>query len=550
MSSQISRRQMLRFGAGSAGLLIFTPLLASCSTPSTPIGASPTPSTTAAGSAAVPTAGSAAPAGSSTAPASGVGTLRYARTTGPTSLDPQAVIVAGDVYTLNQIFEPLYITDVKGALQPHLATGHTVSADGKTYTFTIRSGVKFSDGTDLTAQDVAFSLLRNRDNKGPLSFLNGVISGAKATSPTEVIVTLKQPWAPLISDISAFANSIVPNKLQGKTAAAFFAAPIGTGPFVLKTWVKGGTVTLARNPTYWKAGLPYLDSVAFSIVSDDNQLVQQLQGGQVDVIDSVPQANVGDVQNSSQLTLINAPQWSVDLLFFNEKVAEFADRHVRRAISHLVNQKQIAKAATFGTAEPANSFFPPSLQYYDGTITTLGYDVAAAKTEMAQSKFPSGFKTEILVPASDQAWNQTAQILQEALKAINIAVTIRSIDTAAYKAAFQKFDYEMMINNAINDISDPDEMASFQIDDVNGGSTSFWTAYHNPAAIKLVQQAEAELDDGKRKALYQQIQQTVADDAPYVPLVYPPVLKATRKTVSGFEVNPAGAVRLENVKVS
>ncbi len=480
-----------------------------------------------------------------------MGTLRYARTTGPTSLDPQAVIVAGDVYTLNQIFEPLYITDVKGALQPHLATGHTVSADGKTYTFAIRSGVKFSDGSDLTAQDVAFSLLRNRDNKGPLSFLNGVISGVKATSPTEVVVTLKQPWAPLISDISAFANSIVPNKLQGKTAAAFFAAPIGTGPFVLKSWVKGGTVTLARNPTYWKAGLPYLDSVAFSIVSDDNQLVQQLQGGQVDVIDSVPQANVGDVQNSSQLTLVNAPQWSVDLLFFNEKVAEFADRHVRRAISHLVNQKQIAQAATFGTAEPADSFFPPSLQYYDGTITTLDYDVAAAKAEMAKStSFSAGFKTEILVPASDQSWNQTAQILQEALKAINITVAIRSIDTAAYKAAFQKFDYEMMINNAINDISDPDEMASFQIDDVNGGSTSFWTAYHNPAAIKLVQQAEAELDDSKRKALYRQIQQTVADDAPYVPLVYPPVLKATRKSVTGFEVNPAGAVRLENVKLS
>lgn len=143
-----------------------------------------------------------------------------------------------------------------------------------------------------------------------------------------------------------------------------------------------------------------------------------------------------------------------------------------------------------------------------------------------------------------------AQILQEALKSINITVKIRSIETAAYKAAFLKFDYEMMINNAVNDISDPDEMASFQIDDVNGGSTSFWTAYHNPVAIALVTKAQAELDDTKRKALYRQIQQTVADDAPYVPLVYPPALKALSTKVSGFQVNPAGAVRLENVKVS
>ncbi len=570
MTTNISRRQLLRFGVGSAGLLIITPLVAACSTPSTPIGSTATPTapgsptaavspTAAASSPAAGTAGS-APAGStalgatvgSAAPTSGGGgTLKYARTTGPTNLDPQAVIVSGDVYTLNQIFEPLYITDVKGALQPHLATGHTVSADGKTYTFAIRGGVKFSDGSAMTADDVAFSLLRNRDNKGPLSFLNGVIANAKATSPSEVVVTLKQPWAPLVSDISAFANSIVPNKLQGKTAAAFFAAPVGTGPFVLKSWVKGGTVVLARNPHYWQPGLPYLDAVSFSIVSDDNQLVQQLQGGQVDVIDSVPQANVGDVKSSSKLALVDAPQWSVDLLFFNEKVPQFADRHVRRAISHLVNRRQISQAATFGTAPPADSFFPPSLQYYDGTITILDYDVAAAKAEMAKSaSFSAGFSTEILVPSSDQAWNQTAQILQEALKAINITVKIRSIDTAAYKAAFTKFDYEMMINNAINDISDPDEMASFQIDDVNGGSTSFWTAYHNPAAIKLVGQAEAELDDAKRKSLYKQIQQIVADDSPYVPLTYPPVLKATSATVTGFVVNPAGAVRLENVKVS
>lgn len=563
----LSRRSVLRFGIGSAGLLILGPLAAACSTPSTTISQSSSAAATSAASTATSAASTATsaggavasatpgsvsePGGSSIAPGSGgSGTLKYARTTGPTNLDPAAVIVSGDVYTLDQIFEPLYVTDVTGALQPHLATGHTVSADGKTYTFTLRDGVKFSDGSAMTSADVAFSLLRNRDGKGPLSFLNGVITGVTAPSPTQVVVKLKQPWAPLISDISAFANAIVPNKLQGRTAAQFFAAPVGTGPFVVTSWTKGGTVVLGRNPHYWKPGLPYLQSVELSIVSDDNQLVQQLQGGQVDVIDSVPQANVQDIKGNAQLALVNAPQWSVDLLFFNEKVAKFADRHVRRAISHLVNQKNIAQAATFGTAQPADSFFPPSLQYYDGSIKVLGYDVAAAKAEMAQSKFAGGFTTELLIPASNQSWNQIAQILQESLKAINITVKLRSIETAAYKAAFAKFDYEMMINNAINDISDPDEMASFQIDDVNGGSTSFWTGYHNPAAIALVGKAEAELDDAKRKALYAQIQQTVADDAPYVPLVYPPALKATSAKVTGFEVNPAGAVRLENVKLS
>ncbi len=542
----IPRRTLLS-GLGVAGLLG----VAACSTPAS----TPSPITSA-GSAGASTSGAASadPSGSAAASTSAAANptgkvLRYARTTGPTSLDPQETIVAGDVYTLNQIFEPLYITDVTGNLQPHLATGHTVSADGKTYTFALRTGVTFSDGKAMTAADVVYSLLRNRDGKGPLSFLDGVIKTATAKDDHTVTVVLTQAWAPFVSDISVFANSIVPAELGGKTPAAFFAAPVGTGPFVLSSWVKGGTVTLAANPTYWK-GKPALGGVAFSVVTDDNTLVEQLQAGQVDVIDSVPSASVALVSGNSTLKLVKADQWSVDLLLFNEKVPQYADRHVRRAISHLVDRQRISKATTAGTATPAGSFFPPSLQYYDGSVTVLGYDLAAAKAELAQSAYPTGFKTSILVPSSNQAWNETAQILQASLAQIGITVTINSLETAAYKAAFEGFDDEMFINNAINDISDPDEMASFQIDDVHGGSTSFWTGYHNPAAIKLVYAAEAELAPAKRKALYAQIQQIVADDAPYVPLTYPPAVKATRSTVTGFQVNPAGAVRLEDVTLT
>jgi peptide/nickel transport system substrate-binding protein len=417
------------------------------------------------------------------------------------------------------------------------------------YVIPLRTGVMFSDGSAMTAADVAFSLLRNKNGNGPLSFLNGVIKTVTATDAHTVTVALTQPWAPFVSDISVFANSVVPADLQGKKAAEFFTAPIGTGPYVLKSWVRGGTVTLAPNPHYW-GGTPKNDGVVFTIVADDNTLVEQLQARQVDIVDSVPAASVSLVSSNSSLKLVKADQWSVDLLLFNEKVKYYADRHVRRAISHAVNRSQISKATTNGTAQPAGSFFPPSLQYYDGNIDVLGYDLAAAKAELAQSAYPKGFSTSILVPSSDQAWYETAQILQASLAEIGIKVTVNSRETAAYKAAFEAFDDEMFINNAINDISDPDEMASFQIDDVHGGSTSFWTGYHNEAAIKLVYAAEAELDDTKRKALYAQIQQIVADDAPYVPLTYPPALKATSSSVTGFAVNPAGAVRLETVSVA
>jgi peptide/nickel transport system substrate-binding protein len=479
----ISRRRILQLSAGGAGLAAIGPLLAACSA----------------------SGGSPAASGSSTGAPKKGGTLRYARTTGPTSLDPHDTILAGDVYTLNQIFEPLYITAVDGSLQPHLATGHTLSADGKTYTFTIRPNVTFSDGSPLTSADVVYSLKRAQSSNGPLAFLDAVISSITASGSSKIVVQLKQPWSPFVSDISAFSNSIVPNNLQGKPAAEFFTKPVGTGPFTLQTWVKGGTVTLAANPKYWNTSGPYLNKVTFTVVEDENQLVQQLQAGQVDVIDEVPAANVTSLSAASGVSVLKSPQWSVDLLLLNAQFKPFKDLHVRRAVAHAVNRAQIVKATTFGTAEVGGSFFPSSLQYYDAKTSVLSYNLTAAKTELAQSAYPHGFSAQLLVPSADQAWNQAAQIIQASLKQIDVTITIRSIEEAAFKAAFQKFDFDLFIDNAINDISDPDEMASFELDETEGGSNSYWTHYNDPATTALVRQAETESDSAKRQALYSQI---------------------------------------------
>ncbi|MGB8180659.1 MAG: ABC transporter substrate-binding protein, partial [Acidimicrobiales bacterium] len=200
------------------------------------------------------------------------GTLTFGRNTGPTQLDPANSIVEGDVYTLDKIFEPLYITSPAGDLTPWLAESHSVSADGKTWTFKLRPGVEFSDGKALTADDVVFSINRARkDANGPLSFLDSAIKTITATNASTVTFELTQVWAPFLSDISVFANAILPNNFGGKSEAAFFAKPVGTGPFLLESFVKGGNVTLKKNPKYWQKGKPYLDEVNFTYVSSDNQ---------------------------------------------------------------------------------------------------------------------------------------------------------------------------------------------------------------------------------------------------------------------------------------
>ena len=523
-----SRREMLRFGVVGASVIGASPLLYNSSAAAASV-------TSRKSGGAKPKLG---------------GTLNFGRQTGPTQLDPANSIVEGDVYTLDKIFEPLYITSPQGTLTPWLAQGHTVSSDGKTWAFSLRPGVRFSDGKPVTSADVVFSIHRAAtDVDGPLSFLDFAIKSYKATDSRTVTFQLSQPWAPFLSDISVFANAILPNNFGGQSESAFFANPIGTGPFVLKSFVKGGNAVLAKNKNYWQPGKPYLDEVNFSYISDDNQRVLQLKSGEVQVISAVPPAQVSALKADPALVLEAFGSWAVDLLFFNEKIPQFKDRHVRRAINHAINIEQLAKVTTFGTAEPGNSFFPPSLQYH-AKVPTLGYSLAAAKAELAQSAYPHGFSTAILVPSGNTQYVEAATIIQQELKPLNINVSIRQLDDAAYTAAFEAFNYEAMINGATNDISDPDEMASFQVDVQDGGSHSFWTYYDDPKAIALVRQAETQFDSAKRAALYEKIQALVAQDAPYVALDYPPNIYAWQPTLHGFAVNPGGAYRLEDVWLS
>ncbi len=534
----LSRRDLLRYSGQGSAAIVLGGVLAACGSSG---GSSSKPGVSSSGS------GSPSPTTSAGTPKRG-GTLTFARSVAPTQLDPANSIIAGDVYTLDKVFEPLFVTNTAGQLVPWLAQSYTASADHLTWTFQLRPGVKFSDGTPLTAADVAFSLEREAANSsGPLSFLDFAIKKVTTKGSSTVVITLSQPWAPFLSDISVFANAIVPRNFGGKPAAAFFAKPVGTGPFLLDGWSADSNLTLKRNPGYWQPGKPYLDAVTINYVSDDNQRVLQLSGGQAQLIDSVPPANVSSLQARSGIVVDKYSAWEVDLLVFNEKLPQFADRHVRRAITYAINRPALVAATSFGTAEPGGSFFPPSLQYYAKDTPQLAYSVADAKAELAKSKFPNGFSTSLLISGGVQKWSEFAQIIQQQLAAINIKVTIKSLDHAAYESTFQKLDYDMFIDYAINDISDPDEMASFELDVKDGGSQSYWSNYDNPAVIDLVHQAEAEFNDTRRASLYAQIQAAVAQDAPFVPLDYPPYIYAHASNVNGFAVNPGGAYRLEDV---
>ena len=174
----------------------------------------------------------------------------------------------------------------------------------------------------------------------------------------------------------------------------FFANPVGTGPFTLKSWVKGGTVTLARNAKYWNGPAPYLDSVVFTVVERRQPAGAAVAGRPGRLIDEVPAANYSSLSSASGVSVLKSPQWSVDLLLLNAQFKPFADLHVRRAVAYAVNRAEIVKATTFGTAEVATSFFPSSLQYYDAKTQVLDYEPRGRQGGAGAVGLPEGIPAQ------------------------------------------------------------------------------------------------------------------------------------------------------------
>src|SRR6185437_12446738 len=231
-------------------------------------------STSSSSSASATSAGSTASAGT---PQPG-GDVIIARTQDTTSLDKTTVFDNESIWVFEQFFETLYTVTPDGkGVKPWLATSYDLSPDKLTYTFHLRPGVKFHNGQPMTADDVKFSLEDAAAAKQGWGYIDAAIKSVTAKDPLTVVVTTKYPWAPLLADIALFSNAIVPKNFGGMTKEKFYQHPIGTGPFMFDHWTKGQELKVVKNPNYWQAGKPYLDSVTWTDVNDDNTRLLQLK---------------------------------------------------------------------------------------------------------------------------------------------------------------------------------------------------------------------------------------------------------------------------------
>jgi peptide/nickel transport system substrate-binding protein len=497
------------------------------------------------GSGSAPTSGSA----TSGAPVHG-GNLVFANPQDAQSMDESTVFDNNSIWIIEQITQPLFtVTNNGKGTMPWLATGYTVSADKKTYTITLRKGVKFSNGQPMTSADVKFSLDETRAASAGWGYIDAAISSVDAPTPDTVVVHLKYPWAPLLADLSLFANGIVPNNYGGKTAAQFYQAPVGTGPFKWDYWHKGSGLKLVKNTYYWQPGLPYLDSVTWTDVPSDNTRELQIKGGQAQIDQFPSWSTVATLKSTPGVDMDLFNSTETNYLAFNENVKPFQDVHVRRAISLAINRQSIIKAVLFGNGQPANSLFPPAVPYYDASTPGYQYNLSAAKQQMAESSVPHGFTTTILVPAGNSDYATIATIVQAEVKPLGIKINVQTLDPNTANANFQSEKYDMNLTLWTMDIPDPDELATFGLDP-NSGAKSFFTSYDNPTVVKDVHAAEVTTAPSARQALYNTIQTDAAQDAFMAFLYYSPYPYVTTSNVHGFYVTPLGNYHMQDVWLS
>jgi peptide/nickel transport system substrate-binding protein len=452
------------------------------------------------------------------------GTLRVALSGPIGSLDPQ--VAGADPLVTVQIFEGLVARGPNG-VQPALATKWLVDADGRTWTFTLRDGVTFHDGTPFDAAAAAKSL----------AGANGaVIEKATATDARTLVLITAAPYGPFLSALA--------------TAAFVIVSPVsrtsGTGPFRAAPGTEGvRPLVLERNDRYWRSDasgqkLPYLDRLSFTTIADGGTRLASIRTGSVDYVQDLSLGDLVTIRTDPSLQLVTRPESMVLYLGLNLSQSPLDDLRVRQALAQSLNPRGLVDRLYGGLATPASQLLPPTMLGYDDSVTEFAKaDVTAAKKLLADSLHPTlEIDLWYLVGPNGSLpdMRKVAEAVAADLAAAGIAADTKTIDPITFAVSLRENRYPMWVGLASAASFDPDEIlgAAFIPPTVNGvDQPTEAGAWINKEVAGLLRKAKVEPDQSKRAELYKQVSKIVQREIPRIPIAWSsPPAAATKKVVN------------------
>ncbi|MBL3703683.1 ABC transporter substrate-binding protein [Sulfitobacter sp. BDSS02] len=478
----------------------------------------------------------------------------------PKSLDPAAVTAVNDFRILMNVYDGLVrYKDGTLEVEPSLATDWTISEDGTEYTFTLRDGVSFHDGSAFDADALKFNFDRMLDESHPfhdtgpfpLAFFFSAVENVEVVDPLTVKFTLNAPYAPFLSNLAYPTGLIVSPAAVEAGGSDFGRNPSGTGPFKFGEWRSNEAVVIEANPDYWD-GAPELQAVVFRPITDANTRTAEMLAGGIDLMVEVPPVALSEFQGE-QYSVFEQAGPHVWFLILNAKEGPFADKLVRQAANYAINKEALVNNVLEGTAEVAAGPTPPAFAWaYNPDLEPYPYDPEKAKELLAEAEAEGASLTFYVTEGGSGMLDPIAMgtAMQADLEAVGFDVTIETYEWNTFLGE---------VNPGLEGKADMAEMAWMTNDpdtlpflalrtdawpDKGGFNSGY---YSNPKVDELLEAARVATDQEERAKLYKEMQVIVQEDAPWVFVANWKQNAVTSDRVENFSLQPSFFLLLDDV---
>ncbi|WP_010694605.1 ABC transporter substrate-binding protein [Saccharopolyspora spinosa] len=454
------------------------------------------------------------------------GTLDVGLTIDITSLNPYD----GSGDTTSMILANLnaqLFKDYDHKVVPALAESLTRSADGKTATVTLRKGLKFSDGTPITPEDVVFSIEQAKAGSAYGSLYKEIITSEKASGEDKVDLTLVRPTPNLEALLSFPRAAIIPANFGGKSKSEYLQKPVGTGPYMFISRQPGVSIQLKKNPNYWDSGKPYIDTLDFQVFNNNNALTSAFQAKTVQAIPFAPEASIPSLTGAN---IVNTAAAATEMFFINGRTGPLSDVKVRQAISMAIDREAIVKGLRGPGDKPTATFVPASVLGSAHPAPVKGGDIEAAKQLLAASSYKDGATIKVIYPTGDDTLANTVQAMQAEVAKIGIKFDLQALDQGAWVNDVLGGKYELAYQNISANGTTADTTMQFFI--ASGAYGGGWSTDVAKSALTKYQTAT---DAAGQAAALDEFQNWLSAELPVIPTVWLRPSLVLKGSVAGYQ---------------
>ena len=475
-------------------------------------------------------------------------TIIYAQGADPRGLDPALIDDGESAKIVVNIYEGLlkYNKDSTN-VEPSLAESWDTSSDGLTYTFHLRKGVKFHDGTDFNAEAVKFNIDRQlepnvTEDMGYAGFVFGSVKDVEVVDEYTVKINMKSASTPFLNNLAmALGAPIVSPTALKKYNNNVNENPCGTGPYKFVSWTKSQNVVLVRNDDYWGTKA-VTKNVIFKFISDNSARVVALNNGEADIIDGIDATVVQQIKDANN-NIYEAQGMNINYMAFNTTKAPFDKKEVRKALSQAVNVPELVKSLYQGYAEPATSVMPSFMPGYDKSISQASFDAEAAKSALQAAGVTTLHMITYTNPRPYNSANgqALAEAIQGYFKNVGVTATIDSYDWTTYKQKIKAGDYDVCFYGWIGDNGDPDNFMNLLSDSDPTMNVARWDFADFKALINKGLTTPA---GDERNKIYTDLEKMAAENSVWLPISHAKTLVGYSSNVKGFNYHMTGVIFL------